>query len=244
MTTSQKIGTTELLFRSAQQMGLQPAWVIPNGVFAITDAGEEKYVNFGRSLNSQISASLTKNKYLTRLILARHGLLNIPFSRPRTQAEAKAFLTTYKKIIAKPLSGSGAQDIHIITHATQLRDLNITKYILEQYVAGREMRYLVLNGSVIGVHQSEYGTSVEEDRTLRRISFPQSEWEPAMVTSSLQIAHILNLTFGAIDYLVDDAGVAHILEINSVPGLKWFHAPTSGPPVDVAHLLLKTMLTV
>jgi glutathione synthase/RimK-type ligase-like ATP-grasp enzyme len=243
MITKKKIGTAELLYRRAEQMGLNPSWLTPNGLFAITDTGEEKYINFARSpLNSQVSASLCGDKHLTRLILARHGLLNIPFLRPRSQAEAEAFLQTYKKIIAKPFNGSGSRDIHIISQATQLHSLDITKYILEQYIVGREMRHLVLNGSVIGVHQSKYGTSVQEDRALERISFPQADWNPTMITSSLRIANILGLKFAAVDYLVKSSGKAYVLEVNSAPGMKWFHAPTTGPPIDVAGLFLEAML--
>src|SRR5690242_10376523 len=32
--THRKLGTAELLFRGAQEMGLQPNWITPNGLFA------------------------------------------------------------------------------------------------------------------------------------------------------------------------------------------------------------------
>lgn len=237
--TTQKVGNAELLFRSAQAMGLQPSWITPNGLFAVVVNGRERYVNFARSpLNSHTAASLAKNKYLTRRILERHGIHNIPFVRPKTLAEAELFLQRYEKIIAKPVSGMGAHDIHIVTVPSQLQELSITKYILEQYIAGEELRYLILNDSVIGVHRSDYGTSVAEDRPLKRISYPTTAWDPALVSSSLQAARILDLKFAAVDYLVDSSGQAHILEVNTIPGLKWFHAPTSGPVVDVARQFL------
>ena len=104
------------------------------------------------------------------------------------------------------------------------------------------MRYLVLNDSVIAVHQSEYGTSVAEDRALKRISFAEEEWDETLTELSLKISNIFQLKFIAVDFLIDHEGTAHILEINTVPGLKWFHAPTSGPPVDVATLFIEAML--
>lgn len=234
-----KLGTTELLFRAAQEMGLSPSWITPDGLFAISVDGREQYVNFARSsLNSHTSASLAKNKYLTRCILERHGMQNIPFTHPQTQADAAAFLRQYTKIVAKPITGSGAHDIHIVTSPQQLQELDITKYILEQYIAGKELRYLILNDTVIGVHRSDYGTSVEEDRQLERISYPVAEWESALITSSIQVANILGLKFAAVDYLIDASDHAYILEVNTTPGLKWFHAPTSGPSVDVARQFL------
>ena len=238
-TPTQKLGTTQLLFRAAQEMGLHPSWITPDGLFAVIVNGREQYVNFARSpLNSHTSASLAKNKYLTRCILERHDMQNIPFTHPQTQPDAEAFLRQYVKIVAKPLTGSGAHDIHIITSTQQLQKLNITKYILEQYIAGKELRYLVLNDMVIGVHRSDYGTSVKEDRQLERISYPATEWESALIYSSIQVAHILGLKFAAVDFLVDSSNHAYILEVNTTPGLKWFHAPTSGPSVDVARQFL------
>jgi len=59
-----------------------------------------------------------------------------------------------------------------------------------------------------------------------------------LISSSLQVAHILDLKFAAVDYLVEPSGKAYILEVNTTPGLKWFHAPTSGPVVDVARQFL------
>ena len=168
--TVERLGTAELLFASARQMGLCPAWVVPNGLFAIWVNGREEYVHFARSaLNSDVSVSLAKNKYLTRMVLERHGIRNIPFARMQTLDEAQAFFAANTKIVAKPLKGSGARDIHVVTKPEQLRNLVISDYILEKYVAGPELRYLVLNGVVIAVHESDYGLSVAKNRPLRRI---------------------------------------------------------------------------
>lgn len=225
-------------------MGLEPSWVTPNGLFAVLVDGRERYVNLARSpLNSHTGTSLARDKYLTRRILERHGLQNIPFACPQSQVEAALFLREHKKVVAKPIAGSGAHDIHIVTTASQLQALNITKYILEKYIAGEELRYLVLNGAVIGVHRSDYGTSVQEDRPLERISYDSSVWDPLLVSSSVQVARILDLKFAAVDYLIDPSGRAYILEVNTTPGLKWFHAPTSGPVIDVARQFLEAIFT-
>ena len=243
MATDAKLGTSELLFRCASEMGLRPTWITPGGLFAVTVGNEEKYINFAQSsVSSHLSSGLVKNKLITRLILQRQGLPNIPFARARSQGEAAEFLQLHGKIIAKPIRGSGSKDIHIITTKAQLQGLSISKYILEKYIAGTEMRYLVLNDTVIAVHKSEYGTSVDEDRPLQRFSYPESEWDVTLVNSSRRIAKIFGLKFTAIDYMIDETGRTYVLEANSTPGLKWFHAPTSGPAVDVARLFLEAML--
>jgi glutathione synthase/RimK-type ligase-like ATP-grasp enzyme len=239
ITAEKKLGTAELLYKCAGQMGLRPSWVTP-GMFAVVVDGREKYINGARSLlNSHASASLAKNKYLTRKILERHDMPNIPFCRPYSLADAELFLYNHKEIIAKPLRGSGGRDIHRITEPKQLAGLCNSGYILEKYITGQELRYLVLNDVVIAVQRSEYGDSVEHHRPLQRISYPRSQWNHTLVSLSIQIARLLDLKFAAVDYLIDDSGRAHILEVNTQPGLKWFHAPTSGPVVDVARHFLE-----
>jgi glutathione synthase/RimK-type ligase-like ATP-grasp enzyme len=243
MATARKLDTTELLFRCAKQMGLMPVWIAPLDTFAIMVNGREMYINHARSpLNSATSVSLAKNKYITRRILERHNMPNIPYTLPRTNTEADAFLARYGTIIAKPVTGAGAHDIHIISHKSELAALKVERYILEKYTSGKELRYLVLNNKVIGVHRSEYGSSVAEDRPLQRISYPQDLWSPALLDLSLKIADTLSLKFAAVDYLIDASGYAYILEVNTMPGLKWFHAPTSGPIVDVARLFLESII--
>lgn len=236
----QKIGTAELLFQSAQKMGLQPSWITPDGLFAVQINGQEQYINFARSpLNSHTSASLAKDKHITRQILERHNMPNIPFVSPQSHTEAVLFLREHGKIVAKPVAGSGSRDIHIILEESKLQALDITEYILEKYIDGQEFRYLVLNEIVIGVHRSDYGTSVQEDRPLKRFSYHPSAWDQTLVSLTVQIARILGLKFAAVDYLVDSSGYAHILEVNTTPGLKWFHAPSSGPVIDVASQFLE-----
>jgi glutathione synthase/RimK-type ligase-like ATP-grasp enzyme len=242
MATDQKLGSIELLFKCAQQMGFTPTWITPYGTFAISVNGQEQYISIRSSLNSAAGAGFAKNKYVTRRILERHGLPNIPFVLPSSQSEAASFLAQHEQIIAKPVTGAGARDIHIISTRSQLEKLDISNYILEKFITGKEMRYLILNREVIGVHRSEYGTSVDEHRPLQRISYPKMLWDPALTKLSLRVADILNLKFAAVDYLVEDSGRVYFLEVNTVPGLKWFHAPTSGPIVDVAHLFLESML--
>lgn len=241
--TSEKLGTAELLYRRAKQMSLQPSWVIQDGLFTIQTTSGEKYINFARSpFNSDVSISLAKNKYVTRLLMERHQLPNIPFARPQNLVEAKQFLKKHAQIIVKPVTGYGAQDIHIVSDGRELETMNIRKYIFEKYIAGKEMRYLVLNNDIIGVHESKYGTSVAEDRPLQRISYQHTTWDPLLIALSLRIANILDLHFAAVDYLIDAQGQVYILEVNTNPGLKWFHAPTSGPPVDVAGIFITAIL--
>lgn len=238
-----KAGAPELLFNRAFSMGLQPEWITPNGLFVVTTKVGERYINHAQSsLNSTVNAGLAKNKYYTRLILDRHSLPNIPYMIYANIEESQTFLAKHKIIIVKPLHGAECTDISIVSSSSQLVNLDLSGCILEKYSPGKEMRYLVLNGSVIAVHESKYGTSVEQDRDLERVSYEESEWDPKLVKMSLQISKIMGLKFSAIDYLTDKMGNSYILEVNTTPGLKWFHAPSDGPVVDVAKLFLEAMI--
>ncbi len=232
------------MFVRAERMGLQPAWLVPGSLFVIATVTGEKYINYASStLNSHNSVRLAKNKYHTRVIIGRHGLPNIPYARSNNLSEVLTFLATHGKIIAKPLCGSGSQDVHIVSNASQLATLDIEKYIFEKYILGTEMRYLVLNGDVIAVYQSEYGMSVEVTRPLQCISHPPASWNSQLMTISLEVARIFSLQFAAVDYMIDTSGHAYILEVNTMPDLKWFHAPSKGPSVDVAQLFLAAMVS-
>lgn len=237
-----KTGTAQLLFDAADEMGLCPHWIIANNLFTISVDGREEYVNFARSsLNSAVSASLAKNKYFTRVILERHKVPNIPFMHPQSTEMAEDFLQRYEKIIVKPIDGSGARDVRIVTMPQQLKSLKINDYILEKYIQGREVRYLTLDSSVLAVHESEYGDSVAANRPLRRISYARSMWEDHLSAESVRIARVLKLRFAAVDFIIDSKGQHYLLEVNTMPGLKWFHSPTSGPVVDVARHLLEAL---
>lgn len=237
------MNAAESLYRAAGFMGLQPDWITVNGLFAVTIDGAEHYMYYARNpLNSDIGISLVRDKYVTRQVLERRGVANIPFMVTTDLSQAVAFLGEHGTIIAKPKRGSGSQDINLITEAHELADLDMSMYIFEKYITGNEFRYLILGGHVIAVHRSDYGTSVEHDRALKRISYRKEDWDPALMDLSLEIADIFGLKFAAVDYLIDAAGRAYVLEVNSRPGFKWFHAPTEGPAVDVAGQFLRAVL--
>ncbi len=223
-------------------MGLRPVWLTPQKLFSVETSLGLRYVYEAKSgSNSHLSSLLTRDKTATRRVLLQQGLPSMPFLQTSKHSAAKDFIATHHRVIVKPIAGSNSRDVRIVESAEELAGLDLSGYILEKYVVGKEMRYLVLDGRVIGVHRSDYGESVAEDRYLERISYPESEWNPELVDLSLQIAAIFGLRYAAVDYIIDTYGKPSVLEVNSSPGMKWFHAPTAGPPVDVARLFLEGM---
>ncbi len=239
---SKKLGTAELLFTSAQELGLEPTWLEYRNIFSIQTSSGEKYIDHTCSmLNSVASAMQVQDKYLTRVILDRHGLPNIPYALPKNSEQAEAFLAEHGEIIVKPKNGWGSHNIRRVSKADELADTVYPKYIFEKYAPGREMRYLVLNGEVIAVHHSMYGESVAVNRALQRISYEPCEWNDEKCAMALQIADIFDLHLTAVDFMVAADGSYYVLEVNSSPGFKWFHAPSSGPSVNVALAFLQAV---
>lgn len=192
-------------------------------------------------LNSVASAMQVQDKYLTRVILERHNLPNIPYALPRNRDEAEAFLAKHGDIIVKPKNGWGSHNISRISNVSELEDIAYPKFIFEKYIPGKEMRYLVLDQKVIAVHHSSYGESVEVDRELQRISYEPQEWNDEKCAMALKIATIFDLHLTAVDFMVLPDGSYTVLEVNSSPGFKWFHAPSSGPAVNVAMAFLQAV---
>jgi len=235
--------STNILFATASSMGLEPSWVVKNSIFVVTINGEESYIEFTKSsFNTELNAGLAKNKHYARKIIERNNLPDIPYAVADNLSQVDEFIALHNKVVVKPIRGSGSSNVHIITKASQLPQIKLSKYILEKYAPGIEMRYLILNQKVIAVHRSDYGVSVKADRHLDRLSIAREYWDEELIRLSHRTAKAFGLNFAAIDYMVMPNGEAYILEVNTAPGLKWFHYPTSGPPVDVARVFLNSLI--
>ncbi len=234
--------TAQLLFTSARGMRLNPKWLTKNLFSVTTDDGIKHVWSSRSSLNSHLSVSLTNNKYLMRTILDEAQLPNIPYLHATTLAQAAAFLANHRKIIVKPVKGARADDIHLVDQPAQMAKLEIKKYILEKYIEGKELRYLTLEGKVIAACQNDYTNPLELYRNLNCSAYAAAEWDPQLVALSEQIVKLIDLRFGAVDYLITADGTVYVLELNSAPALKPFHSPDSGPATDVAQLFLQAMV--
>jgi glutathione synthase/RimK-type ligase-like ATP-grasp enzyme len=230
--------STNLLVKRAKELGLGPKLVTDYGLVVITVDGAEHYVFHSKSnLNSQLASYLVSNKHTTRKILERHGFSNIPYCLPTSPQDAFEFYERYTPIIVKPTYGWHSQGVKLIHSKKDLDEVDTSQSIIEQYVKGQEERYLVLNGGVLSVHHKIYDGPINTPSTLKRISIEQTKWSAARAEMALKIAEVFNLGFAAVDFIVTQ-DETFVLEINSAPGLAWFHNPTHGPAVDVAGALL------
>lgn len=238
--------STEILFTRAKELGLQPRRLNDYGLFEITlKNGSRQYVFHSKSnLNSQLASYLVTNKHITREILDEHKLPNIPYCLPESKQELRSFFDGHQPIVVKPTYGHGSHGVLFIYQVEQLENVDIFNSVAEKFIKGQEERYLVLNGQVIAVHQKLYDGPINSPETLQRVSVDAAAWNEKQVYMAVQVATVFGLRFAAVDFIVMSDGTFVILEVNSAPGIAWFHAPTSGPSVDVAGKLLLAMTEI
>lgn len=236
--------TTAMLYERAQQMGLEPTLLTEYGLMAIKFDGRERYIFMGSSaFNTQLSANLCRNKHVTRVILARHNLPNIPYSLPQTYEEAKVFFDQYQPLIIKPtVGGKRSEGVILVSSETELQQTDFSKSILEQYIKGREERHLVLNGEVLAVHLKLYEGAISSPAVdVERVALEKSDWDIERNDMAVKVADIMGLSFAAIDFIVTD-DKAYILEVNSAPGLSLFQQPHKGPSIDMTRIFLEASI--
>lgn len=235
--------TAKLLFKTADQMGLQPKWLNDYGLFEISFKEKKYYIFHGNSIfNTQLSSQLSRHKHLTRNVIDRHSLPNIPYIRPKAIEEIELFIRKHEVIIAKPVIGSGSQNIRLIKSVEDVKNLDIQDYIFEKFIKGREMRYLFFQGDILAVHEKYYDGPINNPKTVKRISYPKDQWDMKTVQMAIGTANALSLQFAAVDFIVDDQSKAYVLEVNSAPGLHFFQHPTSGPSIDIARLYMEATI--
>jgi glutathione synthase/RimK-type ligase-like ATP-grasp enzyme len=232
--------TAILLFEEAKKMKLNPQWLSDYGLFSINVDGRLGYIFYSRNFfNSNLSGFLAMDKHVTRVVLGQNNIKNIPYGMFNTKEEIVQFLKNHTVIIAKPVSGSGSKDIHLISTPEEIPDITFGKYIFEKYIKGEEMRYLVFKNEVIAVHRKLYEGPINNPEKVKRISYPKDTWDKNLTQLSLRIAKILFMRFAAVDYLVDENNTTFVLEVNSSPGLHFFEYPTTGPKIPIARIFLE-----
>lgn len=224
----------------ATALGLKPELLTEYGIIAIHPNNQERYVFYGTSvLNNQLASHLATNKHASRIILERHNLPNIPYCLPESESEALEFLKKHKMIIAKPTMGRRSRGIRLIQQADDFKKVNLRTHILEEYIEGRQMRYLVLQNEVIAVHEKVYKEAISRPKQTRRIAYEKKDWDDKIVRLSLLAATALGLNFAAVDFLIDNEARAYILEVNQSPSLLRFNFPDEGPPIDLVKIFLE-----
>jgi D-alanine-D-alanine ligase-like ATP-grasp enzyme len=232
--------SAKVIFDAAKKMGLEPKLIVDYGLILFKYKGRDVYFfNSVSDLNSSIGSYISKNKHTTRVILERNKLPNIPFILPKSMDEALAFLKKYKKIMIKPTHGRKSIGIKVTSGEEELKKLDLSHSILEEFIDGVEYKVLVLNKKIIAIHLCIFNPKTKE---MKRISLDAKDWDNEMIEVALKAAKFVDLEFASVDFLKDENGKLFILEINSAPGIAIYYSPDEGPAVDVSTLLIKATL--
>jgi glutathione synthase/RimK-type ligase-like ATP-grasp enzyme len=234
----------ELLFSTAETMGLKPKTVTDRGLISIEVNGKERYFfHKASNPNTHAASLLSTNKYASRVVFEKAGLPNIPFCVPANNTEAINFLSMNGRIIVKPIKGEKSQNIHLISSEADLKELDLRNCILEKFIKGQETRLLVVNGEVKTIHKKVYDSEINDPSTVQRISIERENWDSRLMILAVKAADAIGLKFTAVDFLITDEDEPFILEINSAPGIEHFQRPDQGPSIDIMRLFLEELIS-
>jgi len=235
--------SAKLLFEEAQKRNLNPVWETSTGLFSVENIkGNRRYIYYTESFaNSQLGATMCRDKFLMRSFLAREGYPNIPFLVSTERADVKRFLELYSTIIQKPVRGERAIGVTLIRNAAQINFGALSESIFEQYTPGTEWRCLVLDGSIVAQQFKTPDPTPGHPWQKKIRNLPITDWNTDMAEISLSLAKRLSMNVIAVDFIQTDESF-FILEANGTPGLYSFHHPDSGESVDLASLTLSYLL--
>ncbi len=233
--------TLDLILEAAERLGLQPKQESSYGLFSIGLLGKRHYCFYSTSpLNTELASYLASNKHATRLMLEEYGLPNIPYLLPDSKAEVDNFFKLHGEVIAKPTRGRQSKNVHLITSQHQLDRLPFQDMIFEKFIDGTELRYLLLDDTVLAVHHRDFPGRIHDPTKVQRTSLNKKDWNNKHIAIAKRTMKTIGLRFGAVDFIaVNDQ--PYILEVNSAPGLYYFKSPHHGPSIDIGILYLQAV---
>ncbi len=238
-----KYASAEILYEEAERLGLHPKWETSDGLFSIENDKKTYFVYYTKLFfNTQLGSILCRDKHLTRVVLDKFGMPNIPYLYSNKRREIFAFVDKYKVVVQKPVLGEKAQNVVLIKAASQISFNSLEEIILEKYVEGIEYRCLVLKGKVIAIQKKILNPSKEYPWRKYIENLDKDKWNLKMTRLSEKISSVFKLGFVAADFILDKDYKLWILEINSMPGLFSFHNPDAGKKLNVASVLIKEIL--
>ena len=144
---------------------------------------------------------------------------------------------TTLKYLLKPLRSNQARGIQIteipVNNFKKLQELKDTKYILQPLILKKcEWRVLLIDNQILGVLKKETSNDDEllncEVATLTEVS--QSDTPKELRELVSKVINASKLYIQALDILEDHQGNYLLIEVNNVPGLKYFEKTTGISP--------------
>lgn len=194
-----------------------------------------------------LGSALAMDKDLTKQLVAPLGVATPQWQRVSyTEKEVDRLTsTTQVPCVVKPVASGSSIGVSIAhtkkqLHAALLEGLHFGgECVLEQYVSGREIQVAVLGGVVLPSieiipkegfydYENKYQPGAAEEVCPAPIP---PAWEKRVGQAALTVYRALDLAvYARADFIVDEAGTAWFLEINTLPGM----TPTSLVPQEAA----------
>jgi D-alanine-D-alanine ligase len=148
---------------------------------------------------------------------------------PATLADAvRELLTRHEKLVLKPLAGGSSRGLYFVKKNDPIPSIDVP-YIVEQFIAGRELTVGVVDGVALPVIEIEVDPGFEFNYAGKYLGTGTREICPANIPDAMRdeaqrIAVTAHETLGCEGYsrsdlIAGDDGTIYFLELNTLPGL-------------------------
>jgi D-alanine-D-alanine ligase len=194
-----------------------------------------------------MASAIAMNKQMTKMILEHHGIL-FPAGRVAKKNEILAGDLLPRPFVVKPVADGSSVGVVIVTEdspahisAEQL-PAACDKFLVEQYIPGRELSVAVLEGEALGVVELRpkdgfynYENKYKDGKTEHLLPAPVPEGVYQGVMKIAALAHRIlecrGITRSDFRYNEKGNGRLYMLEINTQPGF----TPLSLAPEMAKH---------
>ncbi|MDP2688734.1 MAG: ATP-grasp domain-containing protein, partial [Deltaproteobacteria bacterium] len=177
------------------------------------------------------ASALAMDKAAAKKLLSFHGVSTPEF---RVVEEAKDALALGLPVVIKPASQGSAAGVSIVREkagvekAVKAARRLSREVIAERYISGRELTVAILDGAALPVieilpKKGFYDFKAKYTKGMTDFVVPAAigrAVERKVVSESLRSYGLLGCSGAArVDVMVDKAGAAFVLEVNTIPGL-------------------------
>jgi len=188
------------------------------------DGKLRRILGYKFTLNDSVSSSIAGDKVATYILLDRAGLPSVPHTllRPKVTDEQKKPLMEWKKIVVKPLDGSGGHGVRLFANKNEaIRWIESTSH--PAWAAApfidikREVRIVLLDAEPLIVYEKQPVTI--DGLKMFNLGLGATPIDllpdPSLITLAAQAQLALGLRLCAVDVVETATGERMVLELNS-----------------------------
>ena len=214
----------ELLETICRERGISFSSLSDDWVLELEKNGSiRRVIGYSFDLNTAAAAFIAKDKVATHLLLQRCGVPSVEhvLLRPPVLEVQKEYIDNWKKIVVKPLEGTGGHGVKLVSGADEaikwVASSEISAWAVSPHIdIKREIRCILLDGQPLLVYEKQ---AVEIDG-LKMFNLGQGA-APTIITPNTALIQLaaqaqaaLGLRLSAVDIIETAAGEFLVLEIN------------------------------